>query len=68
MHAFRCTTCGAFAYSAASLDRLSGGDRCTHCGGELQAAIAAVRRFGTSRPRRPRPAAPPARADLRRPA
>lgn len=68
MHAFRCTTCGAFAYSAASLDRLSGGHRCTHCGGELEAALAAVRRFGPARPRRPQPAARPSAADLRRPA
>ena len=38
MHTFRCTRCAAVSYSATSLDRLTLGNRCMHCGGELSPA------------------------------
>ena len=52
MHTFRCNRCGADSYSAASLERLSAGDRCSHCGGELE-SMTRPRLFGTTRARRP---------------
>jgi DNA-directed RNA polymerase subunit RPC12/RpoP len=67
MHSFRCTRCGADSYSAASLERLSAGDRCSHCGGELE-STARPRLFGAPRPRRPEPLAEGHGGDLRRPA
>ena len=48
MHTFRCTRCAAVSYSATSLDRLSAGDRCMHCGGGL-AATARAPEFRASR-------------------
>jgi hypothetical protein len=67
MHAFRCTRCGAASFSAASLDLLRAGDRCTHCGGELEAATE-VRHFTAARTRRPQAPAASPRTELRRPA
>lgn len=64
MYAFRCNRCGADSYSAASLERLSAGDRCSHCGGELE-RTARSRLFGAPRPGRPR-AATEGSADARR--
>jgi DNA-directed RNA polymerase subunit RPC12/RpoP len=58
MHTFRCSRCGAASYSAATLDVLRAGDRCMHCGGELEASQggpAPPRRSELSDPRR-RPA------------
>lgn len=65
MHAFRCTRCGATSYSAASLELLSAGDRCSHCGGELVKARD-VRHFSAARTRRGEAAAGTRRAELRR--
>ena len=65
MHAYRCTRCSAMSYSAASLESLSGGDRCTHCGGELK-ATREVRHFSVARTRRGEVAASTRRAELRR--
>jgi hypothetical protein len=56
MYSFRCNRCGADSFSAASLERLSAGDRCSHCGGELE-STSRPRLFGTPRPRRPEAAA-----------
>ena len=67
MHAFRCNRCGADSYSAASLDRLSAGDRCTHCGGELE-SMTRPRLFGAPRQPRPRAVAEGHPGELRRPA
>jgi predicted nucleic acid-binding Zn-ribbon protein len=65
MHAFRCTRCGAASYSAASLELLSAGDRCSHCGGELVKARE-VRHFSAARSRRGETVAASRRAELRR--
>jgi DNA-directed RNA polymerase subunit RPC12/RpoP len=67
MHSFRCTRCGAGSYSAASLERLSAGNRCSHCGGELE-STASPRLFGARRRGPPQPVAEAQLGDLRRPA
>ncbi|HEX8744449.1 MAG TPA: hypothetical protein VF712_15075 [Thermoleophilaceae bacterium] len=67
MHAFRCTRCGAASFSAASLDLLRAGDRCAHCGGEVEPARE-VRHFSAARTRRPQAPAASRTTELRRPA
>jgi DNA-directed RNA polymerase subunit RPC12/RpoP len=67
MHAYRCTRCAAASFSAASLDSLRAGDRCTHCGGELEPA-SQVRHFSAARTRRVHAPAQGRQTDLRRPA
>jgi hypothetical protein len=67
MHSFRCTRCAAASFSATSLEFLSAGGRCSHCGGELQPARE-IRHFSAARTRRPEQPAVSRAAELRRPA